>query len=168
MKCRILAAKHKNHSRDTDKVTEWNKTLLQSKLLHKINDDYSITYQVRPTHLYNCISFHHADQEINYCYHCRWPPTEVEVWSPPGTLCIAPRPALRATSLWWVAAVSTTRMLRPLQRLSGKGSPSPDSNCLNKGDPSDLTNFARLSAGEVKFLFGQIPFESTFFSNKAV
>ena len=71
MKSRILAAKHKNHSRDTDKVTEWNKTLLQSKLLHKINDDYSITYQVRPTHLYNCISFHHADQEINYSYHCR-------------------------------------------------------------------------------------------------
>merc|ERR1711992_129122 len=32
--------------RDTDKVTEWNKTLLQSKLLHKINDDFSITYQV--------------------------------------------------------------------------------------------------------------------------
>ena len=33
--------------RDTDKVTEWNKTLLQSKLLHRINDDFSITYQVR-------------------------------------------------------------------------------------------------------------------------
>merc|ERR1712013_905569 len=32
--------------RDTDKVTEWNKTLLQSKLLHRINDDFSITYQV--------------------------------------------------------------------------------------------------------------------------
>ena len=46
MKSRILAAKHKNHSRDTDKVTEWNKTLLESKLLKKLNDDFSITYQV--------------------------------------------------------------------------------------------------------------------------
>ena len=36
----------KNHSRDTDKVVEWNKTLLQSKLLKRINDDFSITYQV--------------------------------------------------------------------------------------------------------------------------
>jgi len=32
--------------RDTDKVVEWNKTLLQSKLLKRINDDFSITYQV--------------------------------------------------------------------------------------------------------------------------
>ena len=35
-----------NHSRDTDKVVDWNKTLLQSKLLKRINDDFSITYQV--------------------------------------------------------------------------------------------------------------------------
>jgi len=33
--------------RDTDKVVEWNKTLLQSKLLKRINDDFSITYQVK-------------------------------------------------------------------------------------------------------------------------
>merc|ERR1711990_245287 len=32
--------------RDTDKVTDWNKTLLESKMLKKINDDFSITYQV--------------------------------------------------------------------------------------------------------------------------
>jgi len=32
--------------RDTDKVTDWNKTLLESKVLKKINDDISITYQV--------------------------------------------------------------------------------------------------------------------------
>merc|ERR1711928_247559 len=32
--------------RDTDKVVDWNKTLLQSKLLKRINDDFSITYQV--------------------------------------------------------------------------------------------------------------------------
>merc|ERR1712203_727962 len=32
--------------RDTDKVAEWNKTLLESKLLKKLNDDFSITYQV--------------------------------------------------------------------------------------------------------------------------
>merc|ERR1712032_435506 len=32
--------------RDTDKVVDWNKTLLQSKLLKRINDEFSITYQV--------------------------------------------------------------------------------------------------------------------------
>ena len=27
-------------------MTDWNKTLLESKLLKKLNDDFSITYQV--------------------------------------------------------------------------------------------------------------------------
>ena len=43
--------KVENHCRDTDKVVEWNKTLLQSKLLKKINDDFSITYQVSHVHI---------------------------------------------------------------------------------------------------------------------
>ena len=29
-----------NDARDTDKVAEWNKTLLESKLLKKLNDDF--------------------------------------------------------------------------------------------------------------------------------
>ena len=41
-----------NDARDTDKVTDWNKTLLESKLLKKLNDDFSITYQV------SCVVLH--------------------------------------------------------------------------------------------------------------
>ena len=32
--------------RDTDKVTEWNKTLTEARVLKRINNDVAISYQV--------------------------------------------------------------------------------------------------------------------------
>ena len=49
----------------------------------------------------------------------RWPLTEAGEWSHPETLSTRPRPATRATSLWWVDVASTTRTPRPPQRSSG-------------------------------------------------
>ena len=38
--------------RDTNKVTEWNKTLTEAKVLKTINSEVAITYQVKQSFLH--------------------------------------------------------------------------------------------------------------------